>query len=50
VFNGVGAQVDQKENLWVGSEVRLGEKYSAGLYLLEVTQGEERIVYKLIKN
>jgi hypothetical protein len=50
VFNALGAQLDQKDNLLSGSEVRIGEKYSSGLYLLVVTQGAERILYKLIKN
>jgi len=50
VFNGVGAQVEQKDNLAAGNELRIGGKYSTGLYLLEVTQGAERVILKLIKN
>ena len=50
VFNSLGMVMEQRNNLLARSQVYFGERYSSGLYLMEVTQGTEKIIFKLIKN
>jgi hypothetical protein len=44
-----GRSVEIKETLRAGQLVEFGSRYKTGLYFVEVVQGEERKVIKLLK-
>jgi hypothetical protein len=44
-----GRVFDQRNNLSTKQEIRLGDSYAAGVYMVEVMQGENRKVVKLVK-
>jgi hypothetical protein len=49
VFNSMGVMVDQKENLQPGDTFRTGQSFTGGLYYMEVKQGQETLLFKLLK-
>lgn len=49
VYNILGRQVEQRQNLQTGQSFRMGEDYKLGLYLVEFSQGREKEVLLLLK-
>ncbi len=49
VYNILGRQVEQRQNLQSGQSFRMGENYKLGLYLVEFSQGREKEVLLLLK-
>jgi hypothetical protein len=49
VYNILGRQVEQRQNLQTGQSFRMGEDYKMGLYLVEFSQGREKEVLLLLK-
>lgn len=49
LINGIGVTLDEKTNLRAGIVLQMGQKYPSGIYFLEVRQGNERVINKLIK-
>ncbi|HEX2845020.1 MAG TPA: Ig-like domain-containing protein [Chitinophagaceae bacterium] len=49
VYNILGRQVEQRQNLQSGQSFRMGENYKLGLYLVEISQGREKEVLLLLK-
>jgi hypothetical protein len=49
VMDGSGRPVESRERLAVGSSVEFGRGYIQGMYFVEVQQGEQRKVLKLMK-
>jgi hypothetical protein len=42
--------VEQRENISPGESIEFGKKLSGGVYLVEVIQGEERKVLRVVKS
>jgi hypothetical protein len=49
VFDVLGRLVEQRSNLAVNLTVSLGHQYRPGVYIVEVVQGKERVIVRLIK-
>ncbi|TXJ22551.1 MAG: hypothetical protein E6Q24_20560 [Chitinophagaceae bacterium] len=49
VYNILGRQVEQRQDLQSGQSFRMGENYKLGLYLVEFSQGREKEVLLLLK-
>jgi hypothetical protein len=49
IMNTLGARIEEANNLLPGTLLQLGHQYPSGLYFLEVRQGNEKVVFKMIK-
>jgi Secretion system C-terminal sorting domain len=49
VINISGKEVEVRRNVVAGQTLQLGNNYFPGIYIVEVRQGEKRMVTKLIK-
>jgi hypothetical protein len=49
VYDAFGTIVERKQNIPAGSTLRFGDGWSAGMFLVEVIQGDRRKVVKVIK-
>jgi uncharacterized delta-60 repeat protein len=49
VVDMLGRTVEVRQNLPANGTIRIGEGYKAGIYLVEVLQGQQRKVLKLVK-
>jgi hypothetical protein len=49
VFDQYGRLVEARNNISVGSIVRLGDKYRSGVYYVRVLQGKQHKDLKLVK-
>jgi len=49
VFDALGRFVEQRSNLTVNLMVSIGQQYRPGVYVVEVVQGKEKVVVRLIK-
>jgi hypothetical protein len=50
VLNAAGQVIESKANVPVQGMVELGQRYPAGLYFVEVVQGQQRLTLKLVKS
>ena len=49
VTDGVGRVVEIKTGITAHSSLKIGEKYTTAMYFAELTQGNRRVVVKLLK-
>ena len=50
VIDAVGTKLEEKNNLFPGALLQIGQQYLPGIYFLEIWQGKERAAFKLIKS
>jgi hypothetical protein len=46
----IGRIIEVRSNLAASNRFTIGQKYSRGIYFIEITQGTEKVIMKLIKN
>jgi hypothetical protein len=44
-----GKQVEMKRNIFAGQTIELGNNYLPGMYIVEIIQGDKKIITKLVK-
>ena len=49
VIDILGRSVEQKQNIHANSTITIGHLYRPGVYMIEVIQGNERQVLRLVK-
>jgi hypothetical protein len=49
VLNIDGKQIELRRNVVAGQTIQLGNSYFPGMYIVEVMQGEKKLMTKLIK-
>jgi endonuclease/exonuclease/phosphatase family metal-dependent hydrolase len=49
VVDGVGRNVEVRNNIKAGEHVQIGSSYKAGIYIVEIIQGDSRKQIKLVK-
>ncbi len=49
VLNMNGQEMEMRKNVAAGQTIQFGNSYLAGVYIVEVMQGEKKIMTKLIK-
>jgi hypothetical protein len=49
VYDNLGRVIERKSSLPSNQTVRLGNSYQSGIYLVEIVQGTQRQIVKLVK-
>ena len=49
VMNANGSLLERKTGLSANGQVQVGDSYINGVYMAEFTQGEQRVVVRLVK-
>jgi hypothetical protein len=44
-----GKQVEMKRNIFAGQTIEFGNNYLPGMYIVEIIQGDKKIITKLVK-
>ena len=50
VFDVAGRIIERKTDVIANGTLQLGHRYHSGIYFAEITQGNERIIFRLIKD
>ena len=49
ILDALGRIVETRSNVSANGSLRMGDRYRPGAYFIEVIQGKEKVVLKLIK-